>query len=61
MRYEEGSYVICDTCAWEDDPLQAEQPDLAGGANLLGLNQFKRQWEERKSRQDSKIQNPKLP
>jgi len=35
----EGDYSVCPTCAWEDDPTQSEDPDYAGGANRLSLNQ----------------------
>lgn len=26
-------------CGWEDDPLQAEEPDFEGGANDLSLHE----------------------
>ena len=32
---------------WEDDQLQKEEPDRAGGANILSLNQHRKEWEER--------------
>jgi hypothetical protein len=34
-----GDYHICPVCYWEDDPVQAAKPDLAGGANHVSLNQ----------------------
>lgn len=34
-----GHYDICDVCFWEDDPIQAEDPDFEGGANVPSLNQ----------------------
>ncbi len=43
----EDSYDICEECYWEDDLLQKEEPDRAGGANLLSLNQYRKEWEER--------------
>jgi hypothetical protein len=34
-----GFHEICRVCMWEDDPSQAEAPDLEGGANGVSLNQ----------------------
>ena len=36
---EEGSYEICPVCNWEDDPVQTEEPDYRGGANIMSLNE----------------------
>ncbi|WP_353622596.1 CPCC family cysteine-rich protein [Citrobacter sp. Cb041] len=36
---EEGSYEICPVCTWEDDPIQTEEPDYKGGANVMSLNE----------------------
>lgn len=44
---EAGKYEICDVCGWEDDPLQRKDPDLAGGANKLSLNDSIKAWKER--------------
>lgn len=32
-----GTYEICLLCFWEDDPLQYEDPDYEGGANIISL------------------------
>ena len=32
-----GSYVICQTCFWEDDPIQLNDPSFKGGANEVSL------------------------
>ncbi len=37
-------YEICDICSWQDDPVQNDDPDFAGGANELSLNEYKKQW-----------------
>ena len=38
-EFEEiGSYAICETCGWEDDPVQESDRDFAGGANIPSLN-----------------------
>lgn len=34
-----GSFVICPVCFWEDDDVQLDNPDFAGGANRPSLNQ----------------------
>jgi len=34
-------YEICPVCNWEDDPYQSKNPDYAGGANQMSLNQAK--------------------
>ena len=36
---EPGSYDICPICFWEDDIVQNENPDMAGGANSVSLRQ----------------------
>ncbi|TGP57189.1 hypothetical protein EN873_03600 [bacterium M00.F.Ca.ET.230.01.1.1] len=38
---EPGNYEMCQECGWEDDPVQAADPDYAGGANELSLNQYR--------------------
>lgn len=32
-----GTYEICSICFWEDDPVQYEDPDYEGGANITSL------------------------
>jgi hypothetical protein len=34
-----GTYLICEVCRWEDDPVQFEEHDFEGGANGPSLNQ----------------------
>ncbi|MEI2456437.1 CPCC family cysteine-rich protein [Lysobacter firmicutimachus] len=41
---ERGGYEICRRCNWEDDPVQAENPGFAGGANVMSLEQARREW-----------------
>lgn len=42
----DGSYIICPVCFWEDDPVQLENPDLAGGANRTSLRQAHKNFME---------------
>lgn len=39
-----GTYQICTTCFWEDDPIQSDEPNYEGGANRVSLNQAKRNF-----------------
>jgi hypothetical protein len=41
---ERGAHEICSVCGWEDDPVQARDPDFAGGANARSLNQARVKW-----------------
>lgn len=42
-----GMYDICKVCGWEDDDTQSADPDYAGGANSLSLNQYKEQFQKK--------------
>jgi hypothetical protein len=37
----DDTYDICSVCFWEDSGLQLRDPDYAGGANKVSLNQAK--------------------
>lgn len=39
-----GNYDICPVCYWEDDPIQAEDPDYEGGANTVSLNKARENY-----------------
>ena len=41
-----GSDLICDVCGWEDDIVQENDPDYAGGANQFSLNENRKRWEK---------------
>ena len=34
-----SAFEICPVCGWEDDDIQNDEPDFAGGANEMSLNQ----------------------
>lgn len=35
---EFGTFEICPVCGWEDDDVQASDPNFFGGANSVSLN-----------------------
>ncbi|MGO5489943.1 MULTISPECIES: CPCC family cysteine-rich protein [Acidaminococcus] len=41
-------YDICSICGWEDDPVQAGNPEFSGGANKMSLDEARKAWKERK-------------
>ena len=41
-----GSYDICNVCFWEDDLIQMNNPDYAGGANDVSLKQARKNFKE---------------
>lgn len=43
---EVGAYEICSNCNWEDDPSMRKNPNFAGGANKLSLNEAVREYEK---------------
>ena len=45
---EFGSYEICRQCNWEDDPVQYNNPDYEGGANIPSLNQARKEWKTKR-------------
>ena len=39
FRRKPEKYEICPVCGWEKDPVQEADPDFAGGANKMSLNE----------------------
>jgi hypothetical protein len=39
-----GTFNICRVCGWEDDNVQFDDPDFAGGANELSLRETQSRW-----------------
>ena len=39
-----GDFDICPKCGWENDRLQFDNPDFAGGANEMSLNEYKENY-----------------
>jgi len=42
----DNTFQICDVCFWEDDGVQLHDPDFAGGANTMSLNQAKENYKK---------------
>lgn len=42
----DGSFDICPVCLWEDDLVQLDDPDYAGGANSVSLNQARKNFKK---------------
>jgi len=41
-----GTFDICPICDWEDDDIQADDPDYDGGANGISLNAARKNFQE---------------
>jgi hypothetical protein len=39
-----GTFEICPVCYWEDDNIQADDPDYKGGANSISLNEARKNY-----------------
>ena len=37
-------FEICPVCGWEDDAIQRDDPDYAGGANAMSLNEARKAY-----------------
>jgi hypothetical protein len=57
----DGSYIICPVCFWEDDPIQLEDPDYAGGANRISLKQAQKNFIEFGAMEQDMIKNVRPP
>ncbi|MGN0818764.1 MAG: CPCC family cysteine-rich protein [Candidatus Coproplasma sp.] len=56
-----GEYDICPVCYWEDDPFQAENPDLGNMANTVSLNQARENYKKFSACQEDCIKYVRLP
>ena len=56
-----GEYDICPVCFWEDDPFQAEDPDLEGMGNTDSLNQARENYKKFGACQEEYIKNVRKP
>jgi len=58
-----GTFEICPVCFWEDDNVQFEDPDYAGGANKVSLNKARQNFAafDAKSKEAVKLVRTPLP
>ncbi|MCU4638795.1 CPCC family cysteine-rich protein [Acinetobacter courvalinii] len=56
-----GYYDICPVCFWEDDPMQAEDYDWCGGANVPSLNQARKNFKKYDAMETRFIKNVRKP
>ena len=48
VEAEYSSYEICRVCGWEDDGIQGDDLNYAGGANKLSLNEYRKQFDQKR-------------
>jgi hypothetical protein len=56
-----GSYELCPVCFWEDDPVQFDDPDYEGGANVVSLIVARRNFQEFGASEQRFISNVRPP
>lgn len=56
-----GDYDICSVCFWEDDPVQAEDHDYGGGANVPSLNQARENFKQYGAMEERFVKNVRKP
>lgn len=45
---QEDDFGVCHHCMWENDGIQNHNPDYAGGANKMSLNEARKAYKEGK-------------
>ncbi len=50
---QDNYFEYCPVCGWQDDAVQRKNPDYSGGANVVSLNEYRKQWLE-KDKSDKK-------
>jgi hypothetical protein len=57
----DGTYEICPVCFWEDDPIQMNDPDYAGGANKVSLKQGQKNFQKFGACEIKMVKNVRTP
>ena len=58
---EEGMYLICPVCFWEDDPSQSGRPDFDGGPNRVSLREAQKNFREFGACEKEMVKNVRKP
>ena len=61
MDQPNGSYEICEVCFWEDDRVQNNDPDLAGGANAVCLREARENYKKYGACDERSVPFTRLP
>ncbi|MDH0032095.1 MULTISPECIES: CPCC family cysteine-rich protein [unclassified Acinetobacter] len=56
-----GDYDICPVCFWEDDPVQAEDHNYGGGANVLSLYQARKNFKKYGAMEERFVKDVRKP
>jgi hypothetical protein len=56
-----GTFESCPVCGWEDDNVQFDDPDCAGGANRVSLRQARRNFLEFGASEERRRQHVRPP
>ena len=54
-------YDICPVCFWEDDPVQNDDPEFSGGANIPSLNQARMNFKKYGAMEQRFVKNVRAP
>ena len=57
----DNTFDICPVCFWGNDGVQLQKPDYAGGANILSLNQSRKNFQVFGASEKCFIKNVRLP
>ena len=58
---EPNSFEICDVCFWQDDGVQADNPDYLGGPNHISLNQARQNYKSFGAKDKSSLKYVRQP
>jgi len=60
-RQPDNTYEICEVCFWEDDGLQLDDPNMAGGANTISLNEARINFKKYGACEERFVENVRPP
>ncbi|MCU4350920.1 CPCC family cysteine-rich protein [Acinetobacter ursingii] len=54
-------YDICAVCFWENDPVQNDDPEFSGGANIPSLTQARINFKKFGAKEQGSVKNVRTP